>query len=218
MPAKKKADKTTTLVPIQLRTIEFTVIGDAKLVENAWAKKARDQMYESQTGAAKKKKGKKNPFQDFLESLYWMRGLPHNTAKATEKTVAKYIKGERFGFPAIGFKKAAVAACRHVDGLPMVTARGCFHVLGDLIEIHSDDGPVMREDMVRLPTGSADIRHRGEFPTWRATLRVRYNKDAITEEQLVNLFNIAGFAVGIGENRPEKSGDSWGTFHVDTAA
>lgn len=34
-------------------------------------------------------------------------------------------------------------------------------------------------------------------------------------EQIVNLFNVAGFACGVGEWRPSKDG-SFGTFHVES--
>ena len=34
-------------------------------------------------------------------------------------------------------------------------------------------------------------------------------------EQIVNLFNVAGFGIGVGEARPQKNG-SWGMFHVAT--
>ena len=69
--------------------------------------------------------------------------------------------------------------------------------------------------MVRVGMGTADLRYRGAFSSWSTELQVRYNADIISAEQLVHLFNTAGFAVGIGEWRPEKDG-SWGMFHVKT--
>ena len=72
----------------------------------------------------------------------------------------------------------------------------------------------MREDMVRVGMGVADIRYRGEFKTWSAEFSVRYNASAISLEQLVNLFNLGGFACGIGEWRAEKGG-TYGMYHVE---
>lgn len=99
----------------------------------------------------------------------------------------------------------------------MTFLRGVFHVDVELIPIEGD--PYMREDMVRVGgkgpgTGVADIRYRPGFPEWSAVLPVSFNRKAITVEQLVHLFNVAGFAVGVGEWRPEKNG-SWGRFVVD---
>jgi hypothetical protein len=68
--------------------------------------------------------------------------------------------------------------------------------------------------MVRVGMGTADIRFRGEFREWRTRLTVRYNARVLSDEQIVNLFNTAGFAVGIGEWRSEKDG-SYGLFHVE---
>jgi hypothetical protein len=53
--------------------------------------------------------------------------------------------------------------------------------------------------MVRVGMGTADIRYRGEFKTWSATVTVRYNARVLSADQVVNLFNTAGFAVGVGE-------------------
>lgn len=71
----------------------------------------------------------------------------------------------------------------------------------------------MREDIVRLTRGTPDVRYRAEFKEWKAVLKVRYNEGAISHEQLINLFNLAGFCSGIGDWRPEKSGMN-GMFEV----
>ena len=75
--------------------------------------------------------------------------------------------------------------------------------------------PEMREDMVQIGGMSkvADIRYRPEFKQWKTTLTIKYNKSAITPEQIMNLLNYGGFANGVGEWRPSRDG-SFGTFHV----
>jgi hypothetical protein len=40
--------------------------------------------------------------------------------------------------------------------------------------------PTMREDMVRVGMGTADIRYRGEYRTWRVKLQIRYNANMIS--------------------------------------
>jgi hypothetical protein len=178
--------------PIDVRTLELRLVGDSALICHRWSDKAKRQMLDKQMKKAKQAKEAKDPEADYEASLY-----PHPEGG--------------YGFPAVAFKAAAVTACRYVDGMKMTEARGAFHVIGELIELEGQPEP--REDMVRVGMGTADIRYRAQFPKWACTLLVRYNAKAISPEQIINLFNIAGFGVGIGEWRPERDG-SYGMFHV----
>jgi hypothetical protein len=65
--------------------------------------------------------------------------------------------------------------------------------------------------------GAADIRYRAEYPTWHTKVVVRFNANVLSPEQILNLLNTGGFAVGVGEWRPEKDG-AYGMFHVATEA
>ena len=85
--------------------------------------------------------------------------------------------------------------------------------MGEFAEI--EGVPEMREDMVRIGMGTADIRYRGEFKNWSTVLTIRYNPMAMSMAQIINLFNIGGFSNGVGEWRPSKDG-AFGTFHVAT--
>jgi hypothetical protein len=107
-------------------------------------------------------------------------------------------------------KAAMVGACRFVD-MKMTEARGAFHIDCEMLQVIGE--PRMREDMVRVGMGTADIRYRPEFPVWRIpghdqVQRRRDQRRAAREPD-----QQAGFGVGIGEWRPEKNG-SYGRFHV----
>jgi hypothetical protein len=65
-----------------------------------------------------------------------------------------------------------------------------------------DGEPNMREDMVRVGMGTADIRYRGEFKSVARHVADFVQRERDLIEQIVNLFNIAGFGVGVGEWRP----------------
>ena len=95
----------------------------------------------------------------------------------------------------------------------MTFLRGAFHVIGEMVTLNGE--PSMREDMVRLPNRSADIRYRGQFVEWSATVPLQVNTSSLSIEQIANLFYIAGFAVGVGDWRPEKNGQ-YGRFEVGT--
>lgn len=185
-------------VPIQLprmhvEIMQLRLVGDSPLVCNKWSEKAKTQMLDKQMKKGKQGKEAKDPEACYRASLY---DLGDGTC----------------GFPAIAFKKAAVTACTSIDGITKVMARQAFHVVGELVVI--DGTPSMRQDMVIVGINTSDIRFRGEFKQWATTVTVRFNSSVMSAEQVVHLFNTAGFAVGVGENRPEKNG-SWGMFHVE---
>lgn len=181
------------LYKLDLRTIVLKVVGDSPLIAHKWSEKAKQQMRDKQGKKAKAPKEAKNPEECYRGTLY------------------EHPDGG-YGFPAVAFKAAAVDACSFVDGLTKVAARGAFHIQGDMVKIEGS-APRMREDMVRVGMGVADLRYRAEFPTWKASLTIQFNASVISAEQIVDLFRIAGFAVGVGEWRPQRDG-SFGRFRV----
>jgi len=180
---------------LKIEELEVIVIGTERVVCNRWSEKAKKQMLDKQMGKAKTKKDPRDPVADYEGSLY-------------------PFPGGGYGIPCIAFKKSMVSGCRSVDGLTMTAARQAFFVVGDLVKIENAE-PAMRSDMVRNDDGGADIRFRGEFLAgWRCRLRIRYNANVISAQWILLLLSAAGFGVGVLENRPEKSGDIWGTFRV----
>ena len=200
-PATEMTD--LTVPSLDIKKVTLNIVGDSSLIVHAWSEKAKAMMRATQQKKAKTGKEARNPEADFKASLYTI-----DPAKPT------------YGFPAIAFKGAAVSAALQVQAKKTAT-RISFHVVngiktpqGDLIPLAYDD-LVMREDMVRVGMGSADLRYRGEFIGWSCDLVVRFNARAISLEQIVTMFNAAGFGVGVGEWRPEKDGMN-GMFHVDS--
>lgn len=209
MAVKSSQNVAIELPPLAIQTIEIPVVGDSPLLVHAFSKKAKEQMLAKQMKKASAGKEAKDPWRDFVESLYWLDGMPEGP---TEDDVKK----GRFGFPAVGFKAAAVTACTSIGSITKVAARQAFHIEGEFVEIEGPP-PAMREDVARVGMGTADLRYRGEFNPWKATLTVKFNANVMSAAQVVNLFQTAGFAVGVGDWRPEKDGVH-GRFHVAKAA
>ncbi|WCM88821.1 hypothetical protein [Acidovorax sp. NCPPB 3576] len=193
MAVAKKTEQAIELPRLAIEVIRIRLVGDSPLICHAWSEKAKRQMLDAQMKKAKQAKEAKDPQADYEQSLY------------------RHPDGG-YGFPAVAFKSAAVDACSHVAGITKVEARGAFHIVGDMVKLEGEPAP--REDMVRVGMGTADIRYRGEFRQWAAEITVRFNRNVLSAEQIVNLFNTGGFAIGVGEWRPQRDG-SFGMFHVE---
>lgn len=175
-------------------------------------------MLDKQTKATKTSaREAKNPWEDFIRSMYWLTAMPKSmTEKGFNKAIAD---GARFGFPVTAIKQAAISAAYRLGWTKdKASLKGAFFIGTDenqMVEIISDP-PIMREDMVKLSMGVADIRYRGEFRNWRMNLSISYVEGGqYTFEQIANTINAGGYACGIGEWRPEKNGQ-YGMFRIGT--
>ena len=221
MVVKKK--ETQIIIPklnierVQMKLMAYKP-GD-EIIVHAWSEKAKKEMLDKQMGKAKQGKTNKDPVQDYRESAYWLKytrkrvkGKDHYTH--VERIPVKNVdpaKHDCFGFKTIAFKAAAVRAANDV-GIQMTLSRRAFHIPGEFVVLHYDK-VYMREDMVRLNGTVADLRYRAAFVNWWVDIEVELNVAILSVEQLLNLFNTAGFSVGVGEWRPERNGVS-GRFKV----
>ena len=204
----QEEEQEVMLQPIDIREFELTLTGTSPLIVHRFSEKAKKSIEDKQQKKATQAKAKRVPRDEYLAAFYMLSGKPDT-------------KSAKYGFPAAAFKHVSVGACRYIDKMTMTVARGAFHVkaLRDgLVEITSKKPPRMREDAVRLsgPGSSLDLRYRPEFADWSVTLRIQYNASAITPEQIVNMFSIGGFSIGVAELRPERGGSN-GMFAVQTS-
>lgn len=212
-PTKTPTVERVDIPRLEIERFQLRLVGITPLISNKWSEKAREQMRLKQQKKAKVPKSAKEPWRDFLDSMYWISPRPADVPENADLSLYT------FGFPVIAFKAAAVTAAMDAD-LKMTQARRSFRVDplegGELVAIEGTP-PEMREDMVRVGMGVADLRYRGAFREWAVTLDISYNsRGLLSKAQIVNLFNVAGFAVGIGEWRNEKDG-IYGAFRVGAA-
>ncbi len=89
--------------------------------------------------------------------------------------------------------------------------RGLGVALGHPVYVVSKDSATntvaigTREDLAAYGCRARETNWFVESPPreWTEyTVKIRYNADVISDEQVVNLFNLAGFSVGVGEWRP----------------
>jgi len=190
-----------SLIGMDLVTVDIKVQGLSGLIVHAWSEKSKRQMLDKQMGVASKGKARRNPQEEYEAAFH---RLPNGTP----------------GFPALGFKAATVTAVTSLGkDYTKVMARQAFHFVlptgCDLVEIHhpKDTPPVMRQDICRIGISTAENRFRPEFSVWGAVLRITHNQRAMSTHQLINLINLGGFSVGVGEWRPERDGDK-GRYEV----
>lgn len=151
-------------------------------------------------------------------------------AKATDDLYeeARYRSAEGWdGFNASSIRNAMISACRLV-GFKMTLAKLSIFVLADgydamnrqipLVRIIGN--PVKQEDMARVETGQPYVTVRPAYHGWSAKVRIRYDADQFTLEDVSNLMMRVGMQVGIGEGRPDSknsAGMGWGLFTVKDA-
>lgn len=207
---EKKAKPERLAIPYpNMKMAEFHLVGTSPYVQHAFSEKARKELVRTQelgSEQAKKTKRKKDPkdfHQQYLDAMH----------KSTEGW---------YGMPAPGFRNAMISACRTV-GFTMTQAKLCLFVEADGLD--ADDGtglvriikgePEYHEAAVRLATGVVDVRARPMWREWEAILRVKYDADQFTAQDVANLVLRVGIQVGIGEGRHDSkksAGMGWGQF------
>ena len=55
---------------------------------------------------------------------------------------------------------------------------------------------------------------RNAFENWEVEITIQFNKANLSAEQIIDVLNWAGFHIGVGGFRKEKTGN-FGSFHVD---
>lgn len=204
--------------PIEIEKVNVTITGDTPLIVHAWGVKAKREMLDKQMKVTKTKgHDAKNPVSDFIESMYWITSKPTKETMVAFNAIADTAK---FGFPVNAIKQSAISGAYRCGAVKdKVSCKGAFFIDGIIVAenqlaVIEGPAPVMREDMVRIGQGVADIRYRGEFREWKMRLSITYNKHGLyTLDQIINMINMGGYTVGIGEWRPEKDGQ-YGMFHV----
>ena len=197
-----------TITAPDFRTVELTIKGTAPYVQLKFAEKAMNLMKAKMEAGPQAKKNTKREARDFNEDY----------------NQALHISSDGwYGIPAGAFRNAMISACRIV-GFQMTKAKLAVFVEADgidetegtpLVKLYGE--PEMVIHHVRNATGVADLRVRGMWREWHAVLRVTFDHDMFSVEDVTNLVARVGLQVGIGEGRPDgkqSAGMGWGTFKI----
>jgi hypothetical protein len=187
-------------------TLEILLQGTAPLVVARFSKKAELMAKMAEGGASKNKKVRNARDYD----------------KETEE--ARYRSGEKWeGVNAAAFRAGMISACRLV-GFKMTLAKLSTFVEADGYDVQ-DGIPLVRiygksetyTAHTRNATGVVDVRSRPMYREWACKLRVRYDMDQFSAQDVYNLVARVGGQVGLCEGRPDSkssAGCGFGTFEV----
>ena len=195
-----------------IREAKFLIRGTAPLVVHKFSAKAKAMIRQKQEAGSLANKGKSKSAKNFDEVF---QGARHLSSEGWD------------GIPAGAFRAGIISACRLV-GFKMTLAKLSIFVAADgfdetegtpLVRILSPKEPERNESMVRLATGVCDISVRPMWKIWGAELRIQYDADQFTADDVRNLLARVGAQVGVCEGRPDSkssAGCGWGTFELVT--
>lgn len=187
---------TVEIKQFEIREVTIPITGMSPLIVNKFSNKAIQMILDKQTNVAKNKKHDvKDPQADF-------ENAKHYSTQGWE------------GFPAAGFKAAMIRGAKMI-GMVMKDTQTSFFIKADdeetqLTRIYGESR--MRQDMVRVGMGAADIRFRPEYVQWSANLTIEFNEGVLSLDQIYQLVKAAGYGCGVGEMRPEKGKFNYGRF------
>lgn len=117
-------------------------------------------------------------------------------------------------FPSIAFHKAITEVAPYLDGMDKKKVRGSIRFIDEMIPISFKTQTTNKTcGKSSGITKSPRLIIRPQFNDWTCSLKIMYNNANISAENIINLINWAGFQMGIGGWRPEKSGN-FGQFEV----
>ena len=209
MKVKNEVKKTVTISAPKIKTATFEIVGIAPLVIHRFSAKTKNEMkLKMETGKAAS--SKKNREAKDTDDIY---------------QESRYISKDGWdGFHAGAIRAALISACRLV-GFKMTLAKLSIFVEADGWDAQEPQIPLIRiygkpqkqEDMARVETGQPYVTVRAAFYDWSAKVKIRFDADQFTIDDIYNLLYRVGSQVGIGEGRPDSKkscGMGWGLFDV----
>jgi len=199
-----------TIRPLLQETLAFVIEGISPLKQLRFSQKAQNKMAETQKAgsqARSKRVREARKFDDDYESATY-----------------RFADGG-YGINAGAFRNGMISTCRLV-GFKMTLAKLSIFIEADgndaldatpLVRVFGE--PHMVIDHVRNANGVADLRVRACWEEWNVILRVRFDKEQFSSQDVYNLLVRTGAQVGIGEGRadsPNSAGTGNGFFRVVT--
>lgn len=209
----KQSTDSVRIAPPNIKTAVFKITGTTPLLQAAFSAKAIQAIRSKHEAGSTAKSKKAREARDFSEDC---KNAAHRSTKGW------------YGVPAAAFRCALISACRLVE-FKMTLAKLSLFVAADGFDAVNGQ-PLVRLDAgepeetvmaVRNATGVVDLRARPMWREWALSLRVTFDADQFTLEDVGNLLARAGQQVGIGEGRNDShksTGMGYGCFTIKQGA
>ena len=186
--------KEIVIKPLSKGYVTLEIEGISDLIQNCFSQKSMEQMLSKHMGSNMPKEVKKP--RDVLEASKILN---------VDGVVC---------IPPAAVKKAMLSAAQAGKSHKKADLRVQLWIDANSIPITYKEY-IPRLDIVRLATGTPDVRFRASYSGWKARVAVAFDTKALSVQAVVDLLNRAG-EVGLLEWRPEKNG-TYGRFMVSRA-
>ena len=207
--AKKVIEKTVEIKPIVPKKIIVTIEGDSDLILNKMNDVSVKQLTDERKDKAKSLE-KPNEFEKIITSIHWLRGKPK---EFSEKSLQDALKNNAPCITAFGIKKSlGQAVVRNEIDNYATKFDASVNVLGQgdgLIPIRFSEHNI-DEKLMSPKRGAPILVYLNRFSGWSADIVISYIDNVYSDEQILNIINLAGFGIGIGSGRSS----GYGRYHV----
>jgi hypothetical protein len=204
-----KETKVIELKPIVPKTIIVTVQGDSDLILNKMNDVSTRQLTDIRKDKAKSLE-KPNEWEQIITAMHWLNGKP---AEFSEDSLRDALENNAPCVTAFGLKKSfEQAVVRNEIDKYSTKFAASVNILGvgdGLVPVRFTEHHI-DEKLMSPKRGAPILVHLNRFSGWSADISVSFIDNVFSEEQLINIINLAGFGIGIGSGRSS----GYGRYHV----
>ena len=191
------AEQKVNLKKLDIKTIVLTIVGDSPYMPEPMDMAVAERY--------NKKKSKQSYSKDDISE--------------EEKVKAKfyYTDDEKYGIPARAIYNSMIRASSYLFDIKQGGMRNIkegITLVGDVLPLKYKNLKVATHwGRTSGMKGSPRKIMRNAFEDWSVEVTIQFNKANLSAEQIINVLNWAGFHIGVGGFRKEKTGN-FGAFHI----
>jgi len=191
---ENKKETEVSILPIKIAKAVFPIVGRTPLLMDKMPLDTLKDIEAKQTGKART--GKK------------LRDIDKEIKQAIH-----YISNEDIGFPSSGFKAGLIESTSFIGdksfSKKLIRGIKILNSVNGLVPIK-----YKKMDILTHNIGS-NTKHTPQFHEWSCDLEIQFDTNNISEKDLAELINYAGFYYGIGIWSPRcKSGGDFGMYEL----